>query len=91
MFGSAYFLASLALSASAVPVKRAANPTDLLVLRMSSAPTPVSHSPATPSEFANVLEQLETSFYGQALSKFQESDFTAAGYTSAQVPIEQFT
>jgi len=42
-------------------------------------------------EFANVLEQLETTFYNQALSKFQESDFTTAGFSNAQVPIEQFT
>ena len=42
------------------------------------------------TEFANVLEQLETQFYTQALQKFQESDFIAAGFTSAQVPIQQF-
>lgn len=42
-------------------------------------------------QFAHVLEQLETEFYTQALSKFQVSDFTAAGFTSANIPIEQFT
>jgi len=42
-------------------------------------------------KFANVLEQLETQFYMQALQKFQESDFVSAGFTSAQIPIEQFT
>lgn len=42
-------------------------------------------------EFAHVLEQLETQFYSQALAKFQESDFIAAGFSSAQVPIQQFT
>jgi len=41
-------------------------------------------------QFAEVLERLETEFYGQALKKFKESDFTAAGYPSAQLPIEQF-
>jgi len=41
--------------------------------------------------FANVLEGLETEFYKQALAKFTESDFQTAGYSSAQVPIEQFT
>jgi len=41
-------------------------------------------------QFANVLEQLEATFYSQALSKFQESDFTAAGFPSAQLAIEQF-
>ncbi|ELU45705.1 cytochrome b2 (L-lactate ferricytochrome C oxidoreductase) [Rhizoctonia solani AG-1 IA] len=40
--------------------------------------------------FANVLEQLETEFYKQALAKFKESDFTAAGFVSASVPVEQF-
>lgn len=43
------------------------------------------------SEFANVLEQLETEFYKQALAKFKESDFTGAGFVSASVPVEQFT
>ena len=42
-------------------------------------------------EFASVLEQLETEFYAQALQTFLASDFTAAGFTSAQVPIEQLT
>jgi len=42
-------------------------------------------------QFADVLEQLESNFYSQALKKFQASDFTAAGFTSAQVPIQQFT
>ncbi|KAL5508543.1 hypothetical protein ACEPAH_6162 [Sanghuangporus vaninii] len=42
-------------------------------------------------KFANVLEQLETEFYSQALQKFQTSDFTAAGFSDASVPIQQFT
>ncbi len=42
------------------------------------------------SEFADVLEQLEASFYSTALSKFQDSDFTAAGFTSALIPAELF-
>ncbi|KAG6897686.1 hypothetical protein C0992_012435, partial [Termitomyces sp. T32_za158] len=40
--------------------------------------------------FADVLEQLENSFYSQAISKFQDSDFTTAGFSSSQIPIEQF-
>lgn len=41
-------------------------------------------------QFANVLEQLESTFYAQALQKFNQSDFTAAGFASAQVPLQQF-
>jgi len=41
--------------------------------------------------FADVLEQLESKFYCEALAKFNESDFTAAGFPSAQLAIEQFT
>jgi len=42
-------------------------------------------------QFANVLEQLETIFYQQALQKFQPADFQAAGFTSGNVAIEQIT
>jgi hypothetical protein len=42
------------------------------------------------TEFADVLEQLESAFYCQALAKFKSSDFTAAGFSSSQIPIEQF-
>ncbi|TFY73227.1 hypothetical protein EWM64_g10785, partial [Hericium alpestre] len=42
-------------------------------------------------QFANVLENLETQFYTQGLKKFSESDFAAAGFTSAQIPVEQLT
>jgi len=45
----------------------------------------------TLSDFAFVLENLETEFYKQALTKFQKSDFTNAGFSSAEVAIEQFT
>jgi len=41
-------------------------------------------------KFADVLEQLESQFYAEALAKFKESDFTAAGFSSAQLAIEQF-
>lgn len=40
--------------------------------------------------FANVLEQLETEFYTQALSTFSDEDFVAAGYIDAQLPEQQF-
>lgn len=42
-------------------------------------------------KFADVLEQLETQFYTQALQKFQESDFLSAGFTSADIAVQQFT
>ncbi|KAF9526690.1 ferritin-like domain-containing protein [Crepidotus variabilis] len=41
-------------------------------------------------KFADVLEQLESQFYSQALAKFKDSDFAAAGFGSSQVLIEQF-
>jgi len=41
-------------------------------------------------EFADVLEQLESAFYDQALKKFSEADLNAAGFTTASVPAEQF-
>lgn len=41
--------------------------------------------------FAGVLEELETQFYTQALSTFQETDFITAGFSSAQIAIQQFT
>ncbi|KAH7916116.1 ferritin-like domain-containing protein [Hygrophoropsis aurantiaca] len=41
-------------------------------------------------QFANVLEQLESQFYTQALERFNASDFEAAGFASSQVPLQQF-
>ncbi|KAG6831898.1 hypothetical protein H0H87_003549 [Tephrocybe sp. NHM501043] len=41
-------------------------------------------------KFADVLEQLEAGFYSQAIAKFQDSDFTSAGFTSSQIAVEQF-
>ncbi|KAI0771519.1 ferritin-like domain-containing protein [Trametes elegans] len=42
-------------------------------------------------KFADVLEQFESTFYQQALQKFQSTDFTAAGFVDAQIPVQQFT
>lgn len=39
--------------------------------------------------FADVLEQLESNFYSQGLSKFQSQDFLDAGFTSSTVAIQQ--
>ena len=41
--------------------------------------------------FAQLLEQLEANFYQQALTKFQPSDFTSAGFTSSSIPIQELT
>jgi hypothetical protein len=41
-------------------------------------------------QFADVLEQLESQFYEEALAKFKENDFTGAGFPSVDVPLQQF-
>lgn len=63
-------------------------------LLVSAAPARLSKRAAADVlvfKFADVLEQLETAFYTQALAKFTESDFTAAGFSSPQIAIQQFT
>ncbi|KII95999.1 hypothetical protein PLICRDRAFT_48922 [Plicaturopsis crispa FD-325 SS-3] len=65
-----------------------------LPLLAAAAPTRLNKRAAADLvvlKFANVLEQLETTFYSQALSKFVETDFVSAGFSSAQIPIQQFT
>ncbi|KIM75680.1 hypothetical protein PILCRDRAFT_666135 [Piloderma croceum F 1598] len=42
-------------------------------------------------KFADLLEQLESRFYTEALAKFQTSDFQEAGFTSGDLPIQQIT
>lgn len=59
-----------------------------------AAPLPrsgVSQGDLLVLQFANVLEQLETSFYTAAIKKFQAQDFLNAGYTSAEVAVEQLS
>jgi hypothetical protein len=65
----------------------------LTPLVVSAAPLKRSTDPATLEvlNFASVLEQLETQFYSQALKKFQQSDFTSAGFSSAEIAIEEIT
>ncbi|KAF8270868.1 ferritin-like domain-containing protein [Lactarius quietus] len=46
---------------------------------------------ATVITFAFVLENLETTFYQQALAKFQANDFTTAGFTTTSVPLQEFS
>lgn len=60
-------------------------------LSRRQAPAGVDPNNVLVLQFANVLEQLETTFYSQALQKFQASDFTGAGFSSAQIAIEQIT
>lgn len=67
----------------------------LLQLLAPATARPIARSTSSNStlvalQFANVLEQLESTFYAQALQKFNQSDFTAAGFASAQVPLQQF-
>ena len=42
-----------------------------------------------PSEFAHVLELLETEFYMAAIQKYQAQDFLDAGYVNADVIAQQ--
>ncbi|EGO01538.1 hypothetical protein SERLA73DRAFT_176866 [Serpula lacrymans var. lacrymans S7.3] len=62
--------------ASALPLKRASSNSDSSDLLVL--------------KFANVLEQLETSFYNKALETFNAADFESAGFVSSQVPLQQF-
>lgn len=87
--GAGFALLQLLAPAMARPIARSTNSSTLVALRgcfyFFSRPSPHDRT-----EFANVLEQLESTFYAQALQKFNQSDFTAAGFASAQVPLQQF-
>ncbi|TFK56199.1 hypothetical protein OE88DRAFT_719953 [Heliocybe sulcata] len=78
------FASSVSILALVAPALVSAVPLRLTRRAASAADTLVL-------QFADVLEQLETQFYTQALAKFQESDFTTAGFSAAQVPIQQFS
>lgn len=94
MFFAAILPAFLLTSVvSGAPIRRqAASDTDILVFSEYAIP-PLGNqdSNGALSEFADVLEQLETDFYKQALTKFQDSDFTAAGFGNTAIPKELFS
>ncbi|KAJ7725066.1 ferritin-like domain-containing protein [Mycena metata] len=63
-------------------------------LVVSAAPIRARAASATDAlvfQFANVLEQLETTFYQQGIAKFQQSDFQAAGFSSALIATQTLT
>lgn len=68
--------------------------TSLLALAPLALAAPVRRQNAnidvTILKFADVLEQFESQFYQAALQKFQSNDFTAAGFVSSDIPIQQF-
>lgn len=86
--------ASLTANASPIKVTRDVSATTVTVLSTYNVFSN-THCPSTDSvpivvEFAEILEQLETQFYTQALAKFQPSDFTAAGISVPDVAIQNF-
>ncbi|KAJ7870373.1 ferritin-like domain-containing protein [Mycena leptocephala] len=76
---SSPFLAALA----AAPLLASARP---VVTRAAA-----SANVALVFRFENVLEQLEASLYQQGLTKFQDADFTAAGFASPTIPTQILT
>jgi hypothetical protein len=58
---------------------------------VSAAPVRRAAADISVFKFAQVLEQLESQFYTQALAKFQDADFQAAGFTSSQIPSQLFS
>ncbi|KAF8495182.1 ferritin-like domain-containing protein [Russula emetica] len=65
----------------------------LAPLVVSAAPLKRATDPGTMQvlNFAFVLESLETEFYKQGLAKFKSSDFSDAGFTSADGAIQEIT
>jgi len=86
-------LAVAPFAALAGPVRftRRDNANNILVLRAYPQQIKIPRLLISPSEFAAVLEQLESQFYAEALQKFSESDFQNAGFSSIQVVQEQIT
>jgi hypothetical protein len=65
----------------------------LVSVVVSAVPLKRATDPATLQvlNFAFVLENLETEFYKQALSKFKSSDFSSAGFKSVDAVVEEIT
>jgi len=74
---------SSCILALAAPLAALAAPTRLIAKRSAANILVLT--------FADVLEQLESTFYSQGIAKFSESDFTAAGFTSATLVAQQLT
>jgi hypothetical protein len=80
------------LIVSAAPWKRALSSADLQILSkwcegrvIRSGPKPCV------IEFAELLEQVESQFYTEALAKFHTSNFQEAGFTLGDLPMQQIT
>jgi len=65
----------------------------LAPLAVSAVPVArgIDNSTLTVLQFALTLENLEAAFYTQAMQKFQASDFSNAGFSSANIAIEEIT
>lgn len=94
LFSTTFLVMAVPLAVYAAPLrttKRQVAAIDVTVLRMSSLLLrSIKLEPST-LEFANTLEQLESQFYAAGLSKFQDSDFAAAGFTASSIAIQQIT
>lgn len=87
---SSLFYAAVPLLVLAAPLRRTASGGDALIASAYNSFLCSQRLLSIVPDFAITLENLETDFYMQAIAKFTESDIQAAGYTSAQVPLEQF-
>ena len=79
---------SLPLVVKAAPVlqSRALAASDALVLSEIFGSIIAGIKTHVPSEFAEVLNELEKKFYSDALAKFHDPDFTSAGFSVTDVP-----
>ena len=90
-----FALATLLGSVSAAPIKRqTVDPINAVVFSQSQHFFCLRFKVPTYclsiTDFAHTLELLETEFYRQALAKFNDVDFTNAGFVSAQIPAQLF-